>query len=193
MGAADQIEIELVQEVGHHVLVERVADATLVRTPALLLVALGIGPQQIAHQTYVFLRADTPTLVGDLARPLDGSNVVEGGNLGGEAAVHAQDPSSHQCAQREVFEALLKSKVEKWTISADAPVAEAVELVHGVGLVVSAQQEDAVGVFHFVGEEEAQYFDAVLSPVHVVSTRENKNRKATPRRDNRTRGENRSL
>ena len=190
MGAADQIEIELVQEVGHHVLVERVADTTLVRTPALLLVALGIGPQQIAHQTYVFLRADTPTLVGDLARPLDGSNVVEGGNLGGEAAVHAQDPSSHQCAQREVFEALLKSKVEKWTISA---VAEAVELVHGVGLVVSAQQEDAVGVFHFVGEEEAQYFDAVLSPVHVVSTRENIYRKATPRRDNRTRGENRSL
>ena len=100
MGAADEVEVVGLEELCEHVLAEDVADAALlVLVPALLLED-GVGPEQVAEQPGV----------GDVGGADDAVDLVDGGQFGREAAVHAEDAvlddGGHGHAVEAVDEAL---------------------------------------------------------------------------------------
>ena len=53
MASCYQINVELLGEVGDHIIVEDVADSALALGPVDVLVFLGVGPQHIAQKTLV--------------------------------------------------------------------------------------------------------------------------------------------
>ena len=55
------------------------------------------------------------------------------------------------------------------TVAATAFVVKSVYAVDSGTFVVSTEDEEVFGVLDFVGEEEADYFDGLLSAVDVVS------------------------
>lgn len=55
---------------------------------------------------------------------------------------------------------------------ATALVIEAVDAVDSGALVVAAEDEEVFGVFYFVGEEEADYFEGLFAAVDVVTEEE---------------------
>jgi hypothetical protein len=48
-------------------------------------------------------------------------------------------------------------------------IVETIELVDLCALVVAPQQEEVLGVFDLVGEEQADALDGLLAPVDVIA------------------------
>ena len=142
--STDQIQVELLEEIEHHFLGERVAHAPLVRTPPLRLVALGVRPEQVADQA----------LVGNVVGTLDRGDVGDGANVGRETSVRAEDPSSDKSTERKVTKAFGKTSIEVRTVTPVAFLAKPVQLIHCVRFVISAKQEHFVWVLHFQGKEQ---------------------------------------
>ena len=82
--------------------------------------------------------------------------------------MHADDAVIDEGAHGEVFEALGERLPETKAVATLAHVVEAVDLVDVVGFVVSAQKEEIVWIFHFIGEEEADALDALLASVDII-------------------------
>ena len=70
-----------------------------------------VGPEQVAHRTltiflvviHIFFHCqNVPDLVRDLLQPVEGADVVEGVDAGGEAAMEAEDLAVHQRGQGQV-------------------------------------------------------------------------------------------
>jgi hypothetical protein len=80
VGAADQVELIDLEEIGDHVHAEEVADAALAVGPALHLLD-GVGPEQVAEEAGL----------GDLGRPRDAQDLLDLVEVGAESAVHADD------------------------------------------------------------------------------------------------------
>ena len=48
-------------------------------------------------------------------------------------------------------------------------VEEPVDSVYGLALVVSSEQEEVIGVFHFISKKQANALDVVLTTVDIVA------------------------
>ena len=139
MGAADQIQMEFLQEIEDHFFRKGVAHASRVRTPPLRLVPLGVRPEEVA---------DEP-LVGNVVGTLDRGDVGDGANVGRETSVRAEDPSSNNSTERKIAKAFGKTRIEVRTVASVALLAKPVKLIHCIRLMISAKQEHFVRVFHF--------------------------------------------
>lgn len=84
--------------------------------------------------------------------------------------MHADDAVIDEGAYGEVFEAFGEGLPEPDAVTTLAFVVEAVDFVDVVCFVVSAQKEEVVGIFYFIGEEEANALDTLLASVHVITT-----------------------
>ena len=84
--------------------------------------------------------------------------------------MHADDAVIDEGGYGEIFEAFGKGLPEPNAVATLAFVVEAVDFVDVVCFVVSAQKEEIVGIFYFIGEEEANALDALLASVNVIST-----------------------
>jgi hypothetical protein len=92
---ADQVQLVLAQEGADDLLSEHEADSALGFAPHLH-GGLGVGPQQVAEQTGI----------RDVGRPHDRVDLVDGGEVGREAAVHAEDAVFDECGHRHAVEAV---------------------------------------------------------------------------------------
>lgn len=84
--------------------------------------------------------------------------------------MHADDAVIDEGRYGEVFKAFGEGLPEPNAVATLALVVEAVDFVDVVCFVVSAQKEEIVGIFYFIGEEEANALDALLASVYVIST-----------------------
>ncbi|KAB8364839.1 hypothetical protein FH972_024702 [Carpinus fangiana] len=158
MCARDEREAVVVVEGLGNVLAKGVAGTSGRDAPAAAVV--GVAPQQVTHGAFV----------GHFLYAVEGADVVEGVNAGAEAAVEAEDLVFNEGGEgqivEEVGEALPYVCV---AILAQALVVEAVDLGDLAGLVVAAQDGDALGVADLQGDEEGDCFDGEVAAVNVVA------------------------
>ena len=106
----------------------------------------------------------------DLLLPVDGADLVEGADVGAEAAVDAQDSTVDDGGQREGVEALdAVSPRAGVAVLAQAFVVEAVHLGDLSALVVAPKESDVAGILELQAQEEAESFHRVVSPIHKVA------------------------
>jgi len=161
MGSADEIELVLLQELGHHLGSEGEADAAVVLAPAHG-VLVGIGPEQIAQQS----------LVGHVGGAHDATDLLHGGQIGTEAAVAAENLLIDNGRHRQAVEAVREGLPQLDAVATLALVVESVYAIDAGALVVAAQQEEVLRVFDLVGEQQADGLQRLLAAVDVVAQEE---------------------
>ena len=158
VGAADEVEVVLVKELGDDVLAEGEGDAAVVLAPPVD-VLVGVGPEQVAEEAGV----------GNVGRADDALDLIEAGELGGEATVGAEDLLVDDGRAREAVEAVGEGLPELDAEAALALVVEAVDAVDGGALVVAAEDEEVLGILDLVRQQETYCFQGLLAAVDVVA------------------------
>jgi len=118
-----------------------------------------VRPEQITHGA----------LMRHLLQPVQGPDMVQSVNAGGEAAVQTEDLAVHQRREgqvvkqvREVFPNVCVS------VFSQALVIETIDLSDLTALMVAAKNGDATTEPHLECDEEGDGLYAVVAPVHVV-------------------------
>ena len=143
-----------------YILPERVARPSRRDPPATPVV--GIAPQQVAHRP----------LVRHLLDPVQGPDVVQSVDAGGQAAVQAEDLVVDEGGEGEVVEEIGEVFPDVGVaVLAQALVVEAVHLRDLARFVVAPQNRDALGVADFERDEEGDGLDGVVASVDVVALR----------------------
>lgn len=127
MGPCNQVQAIDMAEITGHFGAEYPSCSSGVDCP--VLDVFGVGPHEITERT----------LVRDLNSPVDGSDLVDGLDLWGEAAVDAQDLAVNDCSQRQIIKyfSAVFPRVGVAILSVDL-VEEAVHLGDLPGLVVAS-------------------------------------------------------
>lgn len=159
MGSADQVQLQVLQELLDHSLGEGEADATIIHRPTLIQITIRVTPQDIAQQT----------LLGNDAWSLDGGDVVDGLQGWTQATMHAQNAITDKGTHRQAVEAVREDLPQLDAVASLALIVKAVESINGVGFVISSQDEEVVWVLHLVGEKETDGLNALLATIHIVS------------------------
>ncbi|GMT30389.1 hypothetical protein PFISCL1PPCAC_21686, partial [Pristionchus fissidentatus] len=130
----------------------------------LVLVHLGVGiaPREVGADAQV----------GNVARPLDATQLGEVGEVLGDAAVHAQNTRADLGAEGHAVEGIIVRLEERLAESQFALLVEAVGHVDGSGLVVAPEQVHRVGVHDLEAEEERDHFQSEGPAVDVVPKEE---------------------
>jgi len=155
---ADEVDVVLLVEALHDLLSEGEGHAPVVLAPALH-VLVGVRPEQVAEQARV----------GHVRGPHDPLDLLQGVQLGGEAAVHAQDLLVDQGRHWQAVEAVSERLPNSNVVPPLALVVEPVDSVDGRALVVAPQQEEVLGVFDLVGQQQTDRFQRLLASIDVVS------------------------
>ena len=143
------------------ILAESVPRTTGTYTPAATVIR--VAPEQITHGPFV----------GDLLDAVQGADVVEGVDGGGEAAVETEDLVVDEGRQRQVVEEVGEVFPHVGVaVFAEAFVVEAVDLGDLPGFVVASEDGDALGVADLEGDEEGHGLDGEVAPVNVVAHEE---------------------
>ncbi len=158
MRATNEIQIVLVQELGHHLDAERERHAAIVLAPARN-VLVRIAPEQVAEQA----------LVGHVRGPHDASDLLHGLQVGREAAVAAKDLLVDDGRHGQAVEAVGECLPELDVVATLALVVEAVDAIDARALVIAAQQEKVLREFDLVGEQETNRLQRLLASVHIVA------------------------
>ena len=107
--------------------------------------------------------------MGDFHLAVDGPHLVEGLDLGREAAVDAEDLSGDQGSQGQVVEGIVEVLPGGGAaVLLDDLVVEAVDSSDLPGLVVAPEQDDVLGVLDLVAEEQLDGLDGVVAPVDEI-------------------------
>ncbi|KAG7807102.1 hypothetical protein KL921_004526 [Ogataea angusta] len=168
VGARDEAEVVLEQKPLGLGVAEQVPGAARRHRPGRD-VLLGVRPQQVAHEPVVrdlLLAVDQPDLVDRLDRRA-------------QAAVHAQHaavrarPAQNVRSEREVVKhvAAVAPHVGR-AVLAHALVVEPVHAGDLTRLVVSPDQVDAVGISHFVAQQQQKRLERVEPAVHKVAEKQ---------------------
>ncbi|KAJ8523567.1 hypothetical protein ON010_g17552 [Phytophthora cinnamomi] len=152
------VEVVALEELAHDVGAEREGHAAVVLSPAHN-VLVGVGPQQVAEQARV----------GHVRGAHEALDLLHLAELGGQAAVHAEDLLVHDGRHGQAVEAVREGLPELDVVAALALVVEAVDAVDGRALVVAAQDEEVLRVLDLVGQQQADGLQALFAAVHVVS------------------------
>lgn len=118
-----------------------------------------VGPEEVAQEASV----------RNIGGAGEAADLIKGGEVGGEAAVHAEDLVVDEGGNREAVEAVREELPETDVEAALALVVETVDAVDGGALMVASQEEEVLRIPDFVGEQEADGLKALLPTVHVVT------------------------
>ena len=158
MSTRHQRQAVVVVEGLGNILAKRVSCATRRYSPTAPVI--WVGPKQIAHGSFMwhFLYA------------VEGPDVVERVNAGGEAAVQTEDLVVNQGGEREVVEEVCEVFPDIGVaVLAEALVVEAVYLSDLAGFVVTAKNGDALGVSDLERDQEGHSLDREIATVNVVA------------------------
>mmetsp|Transcript_9142 Transcript_9142/g.19171 ORF Transcript_9142/g.19171 Transcript_9142/m.19171 type:complete len:375 (+) Transcript_9142:761-1885(+) len=158
MRPTNQVQIVLVQKLRHDVLPKRETHPPIVLPPAVD-VLVGVAPQQVAQEPRV----------GHVRGTNDPLDLIERRELRAEPAVRAKDLLVDDGRAGEAVEAVRECLPELDPEAALALVVEAVDAVDGGALVVAPEDEEVLGVFDLVGQEEADGLEGLLAAVDVVA------------------------
>ena len=161
MRAADEVEVVLVQELGHHLGAERERNTSVVLAPTADFL-VGVRPQEVAKQT----------LVGDVGGPHDPPDLLHGLQVGGETSVAAEDLLVDDGGQREAVEAVGEGLPQLDVVPPLALVVEAVDAVDASALVVASQQEEVLRVLDLVRQQQRDRLQRLLASVDVIPQEE---------------------
>lgn len=127
MGPADKVEVLLCKELRDLVRAESVGNSPVVHAPAVDITAR-VRPEEVAEQASV----------RDVGGSGEATDLVKGGKVGREAAVHAEDLIVNEGGNGEAVEAVGEELPEADIEAALALIVEAVDAVDGGALVVAA-------------------------------------------------------
>mmetsp|Transcript_2704 Transcript_2704/g.3708 ORF Transcript_2704/g.3708 Transcript_2704/m.3708 type:complete len:226 (+) Transcript_2704:410-1087(+) len=161
MGSADEVDVVFLEELFDDGLSEGVGDAAIVLAPAGL-AFLGVGPEQVAEEA----------VLRDLGGASDLLELGDGDELGGEAAMHAEDLVVDEGGDGHAVEHILELFPDADRVAALALVVEAVDAVDLAALVIAAQQEEVLLELYFVGQQQDDGLQGVLSAIDIVAQEE---------------------
>lgn len=108
--------------------------------------------------------------MGNLLDSIQSSDVIQGVDAGGQAAVETEDLVVDQGGQRKVVEKVGKVLPNVGvSVLSEAFVVEAVNLGNLSGLVVASENGYALGVSNLEGDEKGDSFDGVVASIDVVA------------------------
>jgi len=139
-----QVEVVLLEELGHHIPSKGVAHTPIVVSPARD-VLLWIGPQEVAHEA----------LVWDIGGARHSSYLIHVLKIGRKAAVHTEDLLVNDCSNRHAIETVGECLPKPDVVTPLALIVKAIDAIDAGALVVPAQDEEVFGVFDLVRQEEA--------------------------------------
>lgn len=158
MSSSDQRETVVVVERFRDILAKRVSRTSWRYSPSAAVI--WIGPEEIAHRA----------LVGNLLNTIESSDVVQGIDGWGEAAVEAENLVVDEGGEREIVEEVGEVLPDVGVaVLAEALVVEAVDLGDLAGLVVSTEDGDALWIADLEGNEKSDGLDGVVATVDIVA------------------------
>lgn len=86
--------------------------------------------------------------------------------------MHGEDLLVDDSSDGEAVEAVCESLPKLDVVSSLALVVEAIDTVDGGALVVAAQDEEVLGVFDLIGQEQADGLQRLLTSVDIVTQEE---------------------
>ena len=158
VGAADEVQVVLMQKLSDNVLPKGERDTPIVFAPSVNLL-VGIGPKEITEKTGI----------RDIRWPDDALHLIEAGEFRAETAVHAEDLFVDDRSRREAVEAVREGLPELDSEASLALVVESVDAVDRSTLVVAAQNKKVLGILDLVGQQQADRFETLLSAINVVT------------------------
>lgn len=158
MRSANEIEVVFVQEFVDDLGAERERYAPVVLRPALF-ASFRIGPEQIAKEP----------LVGHVRRPHDPPDLVHRLQVGTETAVATENLIAHDGGHGHAIETAGEYFPKLYVVPAFAFVVKSVYSVYAGALVIAAQQEEILGIFDFVRQQQAYGFQRLFAAVHVIA------------------------
>jgi len=161
VSSADEIEVVAVQEFGHHVSPVGETHPAIILAPSVN-IFVGVGPEEITEKT----------CVGNVGGPHYATNLLHRLKIGTETAVAAENLLVDDGCNGETVEAVGERLPELDVVPPLAFVVESVYPVDAGALVVSAEQEEILGILDLVSEKEADGLERLLTPVHVVPEEE---------------------
>jgi hypothetical protein len=123
------------------------------------LIDIRVRPQQVTQQTSI----------RHFTRPANVLYLIHTTQLRTQSPMHTDNLIINNGCARQTIEGIAKLFPNFDTVAATAFVVKSVYAVDSGTFVVSTEDEEVFGVLDFVGEEEADYFDGLLSAVDVVS------------------------
>lgn len=136
VGAADQVEVVLVEELCHDVRPKGVGHTPVVLTPTGD-VLVRVGPQEVAQEARV----------GDVGWPHDPTDLFKRFELGGKPSVHAEDFFVHNGSDGECVETVGEGLPQFYAVSSFTLIVKAVDAVNGGAFMVSPEQKEILWVF----------------------------------------------
>jgi hypothetical protein len=157
MRSADHVNVMLCAKLLNDVLTEDKADTSVVWGPTVYLIR--ICPQKIAQDTFV----------RDVCWSVYAVDLLHNIDLGRQTSMHTENSLVNNSCYWEIVKHGAKLSPHRKIVSPLALIVETIHPCDGVALVVASEQEDHVWVLHFVRQQDANGFDALLSSIHEVS------------------------
>ena len=83
--------------------------------------------------------------------------------------MHRKNLLVYNCCNGQAIEAVCECLPELDIVSPLALVVESIDAVDGGTLMISAQNEEILGIFDFVCEQQAYSLQGLLSSIHVIA------------------------
>nr|POE77548.1 hypothetical protein CFP56_09195 [Quercus suber] len=181
MRAAYQIHVVFLQEARHDVRTEREADTPVVLRPAGD-VLVGIGPQQVAEETAVrdleaalamsHRKASRVEGLTHIGRPHHASDLLHGVEIGAQATVHRENLLVDDGRNGQAVEAIGKGLPQLDVVTSLALVVKTVDTVDRSTFMIAAENEEILGIFDLVCQQQADGFQRLLAAVDVITKKE---------------------
>ena len=158
VGSHDQRQIVQQVEVIHHLVSEYPARTSWVPAPGFDV--LRVGPHQISQRT----------LVGYFLLTIQETHLVDGGQIGWQASMHAEQVAIDDGSQWEEVKGLIEILPAIWiSVFLVDLIQEAIHHRDVPALVVAPQQVHPLGVLHLQAEQQSDRLHWVIPSVHEIS------------------------
>lgn len=112
---------------------------------------------------------DACAVLTHIGRSHDTPNLLHGVEIRAQTAVHGEDLLVDDGGDGQAVEAVGERLPQLDVVSSFALVVESVDAVDGGALVVTAQDEEVLGVLDLVREEKAYGLERLLATVDIVT------------------------
>ena len=183
MRTADEVHVVLLQEARNYIWTKGKADTSIVLAPSGN-VLVWVGPKEIAEKTavgnlswlacvlYRDSHVDCDMDLTHIGGSHDAPNLLHGVEIWAETAVHGEDLLVDDGGNGQAVEAVGEGLPQLDVVSSLALIVETVDAVDRGTLVVTAEDEEVLGVLDLVGEEQADGLERLLATVDVITKEE---------------------